>query len=178
MNLKCTTKAAFCIVFTSFRWCSMYPSLPWLSSALSSAKADKKCCAIQTQKTLLSGPRKTSCTWVSNPSNPLKSATGASLERLMTIDLRHKPPGQQTSVFPPAGVSSKLIITHSLSLEVTPLTSPDHVQGQRLLFAFFCVVQCGAVADVCLSVCFPFFAVFFMNFSKCDFSFFELQGEE
>lgn len=33
-------------------------------------KTGEKCCDIQTEKTLLVGPRKTSCTWVSNPSTP------------------------------------------------------------------------------------------------------------
>lgn len=60
---------------------------------------DENCCGQQTQKTFLVGPRKMCCTRVSKPATPPKTSAWASIQWLMTIDLEHKPPGQQTTIF-------------------------------------------------------------------------------
>lgn len=53
---------------------------------------------------------------------PLKSAARASLERLMTIDPRRKPPGQQTTVFLPfpRAVKSSLHTFWAFRLDLSP----------------------------------------------------------
>lgn len=83
---------------------------------------------------------------------PLKSAARASLERLMTIDSWHKPPGQQTTVFlqSPWAVKSSL---HSFWVFRFPLCPAwTKSKDSCWFFALFCSVKCVDVDDVCLLV--------------------------